>query len=98
MLAATEAVIKLLFSAHRKRRGLFLMKRAASYPFLALVLKRYVGSNDRNDIDACQQVIDESLRNSPGHGVLKVRMPGLQQLRARQPDAGSRSVSPTPMP
>ena len=63
MRAATEAVIKLLGLADRKRRGFFGVKRAAGSIIRARAFQLHMAVNHIDNIDAIEQILDERLRN-----------------------------------
>jgi len=63
MGAATEAVIELLDCGNREGRRLLAMKGAQPKEVGARFLEFDDATNDLDDVDACQQVLDECLRD-----------------------------------
>ena len=75
--AATEAMVKLLDLAYRKRRSFFFVERAASLIFRALSGQRHAPVDDLDDIDPHQQLVDKIPGYSARHsGILRQRAAG----------------------
>ncbi len=68
--AATKAVIELLVGAHGEGRGLFLVERAAGRIILAGFFQLDTGADHVDDVEAVDEVVNETLGNQPGHGSL----------------------------
>ncbi|MNR03022.1 hypothetical protein D3C85_1189000 [compost metagenome] len=71
--AAAKAVVELLVGAHAERRGLFLVERAAGGVVLACFFQLYARAHHIDDVGAVEEVVDKTLGNQPGHGVLIIR-------------------------
>ena len=63
MRAAAEAVVELFARRHRKAGCLLVVEGAASGVFAALALERHARVNQRHDVGARDDVVDESLGN-----------------------------------
>ena len=63
MGTATETVIELLDCRDRKGRGFLAVKRAQTKEVGTRFLEFDDATNDLDDVDACQQVLDECLRD-----------------------------------
>src|SRR5687768_1657022 len=68
--SAAEAVIELLCRAHRERRRLFRMKRAAGGVIRPGAFQLHIAVDDFDDVDAVEQVLDELLRDQTLRRVL----------------------------
>jgi hypothetical protein len=60
---AAEAMVELLRLAHRERRGLLAVKRAAGNVIRARPLQLHVAVDHVHDIDPAEQFLDEGLRD-----------------------------------
>ena len=67
VLAAAEAVIETLGRAHRERRGLLVVKRAAGLELLARLPELHPATHDFDDVRAVDEVDDELLRDESSH-------------------------------
>ncbi len=66
--AATEAMIELLLRTHPEGGGLLGMKRAARLVFAPGFLEADPRADDLDDVGACDDLVDERLWDSTGHG------------------------------
>jgi hypothetical protein len=65
--AATNAVIKLLVGTHRERRAFLVVKGAQALKVAAGFSQRDRTTHDFDDVDACEEVINERLLDLAGH-------------------------------
>ena len=68
MRAAAEAVVELLVGAHPERRRLLVVERAAGFALAAGLLELHAAADQLHDVGACDQLVDEGLRDAAGHG------------------------------
>ena len=66
--AAPEAVVELLGRAHREGRRALVVEGAARRPVAPGLLQRHARLDHVDDVDACQEVVDEALGDAAGHG------------------------------
>jgi len=74
VLAAAEAVIKLLVGAYGKRRRFLVVERAQGLVVLAGLLQREAGVDHIDDIYPGQQIVDEGLWDAAGHQDFRLAM------------------------
>ena len=92
--AATKAVIELLVRAHRERRRLLVVKRAAGLVLAARALELHAAADHLDDVGACDQLVDEMLRDAAGHGNPRRRSPFSIGSATRLRSSRSRRASP----
>ena len=69
MFAAAETVIKPFRRADRKRRGFFVVKRAAGLELAARFLELYAAADHLDDIRPGDQIVDEVLWYQAAHNL-----------------------------
>jgi len=65
-----EAVVKLFVLADGEGGGFFVVEWAAGAVVAARLFERHGGVDQIHDIDACEKLVDELLRNFSSHRVI----------------------------
>ena len=77
--ATAETLVTTPFRTDVERGGLLLVEGAAGLVGLAGLGQFYAGVDQVDDVDPLKQIVDEGLRNTTSHWVVRLPLPGCER-------------------